>query len=286
MSSQGKNEESENRPNPPQSITVGDVTNSIGVAIGDGASSTVIVHNHYAATRKRPDYLNLAPKIDYFLERPTQYDALKTLLINPNQDAVAISATALRGAGGFGKTTLAQALCYDLDIQNNFSDGILWVELGEKPDNIPGKINDLIYHLTDINPGFVDQNNAAAELENALAGKKCLLVIDDLWNPVHATPFLRGGSTTTHLRTTIMTHCNTIINCYCIEFSCKETILIKKLLNILTNLMQMRMSGNKLCKGIYNCNNRFTYLFLLHAVCSPEAPGASHTASLGSGITS
>jgi len=34
-------------------------------------------------------------------------------------------ATALRGAGGFGKTTLALALCHDTEIQVAFSDGIL-----------------------------------------------------------------------------------------------------------------------------------------------------------------
>ena len=42
--------------------------------------------------------------------------------------------TSLRGAGGFGKTTLAKALCLDEQIREAFDDGILWVTLGEHPD--------------------------------------------------------------------------------------------------------------------------------------------------------
>ena len=46
--------------------------------------------------------------------------------------------TALTGAGGFGKTTLATALCHDDDILENFDDGILWVTLGQTP-NMSGR---------------------------------------------------------------------------------------------------------------------------------------------------
>jgi len=50
---------------------------------------------------------------------------------------VAIAA-ALKGAGGYGKTTLANALVHDPDMQDAYFDGVLWVELGEKPDNLLG----------------------------------------------------------------------------------------------------------------------------------------------------
>ena len=43
---------------------------------------------------------------------------------------------ALRGAGGYGKTTLARALAHDPDIAGAYFDGILWVELGEKPRHL------------------------------------------------------------------------------------------------------------------------------------------------------
>src|SRR5262249_32489782 len=65
-----------------------------------------------------------------FVPRPAEFEALKTQLLSPDtRDAVAITA-ALRGAGGYGKTTLARALAHDEDIQDAYFDGVLWVELG------------------------------------------------------------------------------------------------------------------------------------------------------------
>ena len=64
-----------------------------------------------------------------FVQRPHEFGALKAKLLNPQGDAVAITA-ALRGAGGYGKTTLARALAHDADIIDAYFDGILWVEFG------------------------------------------------------------------------------------------------------------------------------------------------------------
>ena len=64
-----------------------------------------------------------------FVQRPHEFGALKAKLLNPQGDAVAITA-ALRGAGGYGKTTLACALAHDADIIDAYFDGILWVESG------------------------------------------------------------------------------------------------------------------------------------------------------------
>jgi hypothetical protein len=44
-----------------------------------------------------------------FVQRPVEFDALKRKLLDAKGDAVAITA-ALRGAGGYGKTTLARKL--------------------------------------------------------------------------------------------------------------------------------------------------------------------------------
>ena len=63
-----------------------------------------------------------------------EYEALKNLLLTPDRSQPVAITTALTGAGGFGKTTLAAALCHDEDIMENFDDGILWVTLGQTPD--------------------------------------------------------------------------------------------------------------------------------------------------------
>jgi len=123
------------------------------------------------------------------------------LFDSKQRELVAITA-ALRGAGGYGKTTMAKALCHDPRIRESFSNGILWVTLGEKPGNIIGKIEDLIYTLSRERPGFTSVDTAASHLAMLLADRTMLMVVDDVWNPAHLHPFLQGGRHCTRLITT------------------------------------------------------------------------------------
>lgn len=59
-----------------------------------------------------------------FVPRPDELDQIiDKLLDEKREEPVAITA-ALRGAGGFGKTTLARAICHDERVQQAFDDGI------------------------------------------------------------------------------------------------------------------------------------------------------------------
>jgi WD40 repeat protein len=127
-----------------------------------------------------------------FVQRPKQFEALRALLLEgEHKDPVAIT-TALTGAGGFGKTTLAAALCHDEEIIQAFDDGILWTTLGETPD-LADALAKLHAGLTGERPAFKDAEDAATSLAERLEGKNCLVVIDDVWDPAHLEPFLRGG---------------------------------------------------------------------------------------------
>ena len=106
------------------------------------------------------------------------------------------------GAGGYGKTALANALCHDLDIQDAYFDGILRVELGERADNLLGLVSDLIKLITGEPQGFNTVDAAASRLSEALGDRRFLLVIDDAWREEDLRPFSRGGPRTTRLITT------------------------------------------------------------------------------------
>ena len=110
--------------------------------------------------------------------------------------------TALRGADGYGKTTLAIALCHDERVQEAYDDGILWVTLGEAPGDLTEKIKNLIELLTGERPGFTDKDAAAAHLSELLANRDILIVIDDAWDSSHIQPFMRGGPLCSRLITT------------------------------------------------------------------------------------
>jgi len=137
-----------------------------------------------------------------FVQRPKLYDALKVMLLQETQpETVAITTTALSGGGGFGKTTLATALCCDEDIQSRYDDGILWIEFGETPDMLTLLTNQIC--LLSSEPLTVTSINAvAARFCELIEKRDMLLVLDDVWGEEPARPFLEGASTCTRLITT------------------------------------------------------------------------------------
>jgi WD40 repeat protein len=140
-----------------------------------------------------------------FVERPQEMALLKAKLLDCRGGAVALTA-ALRGAGGFGKSALASRLCHDPDVQRAFVDGILHVELGEKPDNLGTRIADLVEVLTGERSGLQTLGALSAKLAEALGERRYLLVIDDVWRSADLRPFLQGGPNTTRLITTRLDH--------------------------------------------------------------------------------
>lgn len=137
-----------------------------------------------------------------FVPRPGEFDQLLNLLIDKRREEPVAITAALRGAGGYGKTTLAKALCHDERIQDAFDDGILWVTLGENPGDLTGRVEDLIVTLGDERPGFTSLDGAVNRLKEVLADRDILIVIDDVWDRGHVNPFIQGGSRCARLITT------------------------------------------------------------------------------------
>jgi WD40 repeat protein len=150
---------------------------------------------------QRPRRPFMAPAMsEGFVFRPEEFAALKAALLDARGNAVAITA-GLRGAGGFGKTVLAQALAHDDDIQDAFHDGVLWVTLGERPSLIE-KLGDLLETVTGEPQRFTEASAAANKLREVLAERRCLLVIDDAWSESQLRPFTSGAPLTARLVTT------------------------------------------------------------------------------------
>src|SRR5215203_2397512 len=136
-----------------------------------------------------------------FVSRPAEFEALLTALLDHDRSNPVVITTALQGAGGFGKTTLATALCHDDNVITAFDDGILWATLGEAP-KIQQELTKLYAALTGERPSFLDIDDAAIHLAERLDQKNCLMVIDDVWDPNHVLPFLRGGKQCSRVITT------------------------------------------------------------------------------------
>jgi WD40 repeat protein len=136
-----------------------------------------------------------------FVSRPDEFAALLSALLDLDRANPVVITTALQGAGGFGKTTLAIALCHDDDVITAFDDGILWATLGEAP-KVQHELTKLYAALTGERPSFLDIDDAAIHFAERLDHKNCLIVIDDVWDPNHLLPFLRGGKQCSRLITT------------------------------------------------------------------------------------
>ena len=94
----------------------------------------------------------------------------------------AIKMDALQGMGGIGKSVIARALCDDPDVQDAFPGGILWAALGQTP-NLVERLREWVERLGGtVRSTAPTADMLKAELQEALEGRSCLLILDDVWN--------------------------------------------------------------------------------------------------------
>ena len=90
--------------------------------------------------------------------------------------------------GGIGKTVLASTLARDEQVQSEFPDGIYWITVGVEPQlmrqqiQLAEALNGHIHSITDVQQG-------KEYLRRCFAGKRCLLILDDLWQASDAKAF-------------------------------------------------------------------------------------------------
>ena len=137
-----------------------------------------------------------------FVPRPGPFNAVKAMLLQGADVAAStLVVSAIYGLGGIGKSVLAAALADDGEIQRRFPDGTLWVTLGQNPDLLP-MLGEWIRALGDYNYSPLSPEAASAHLRTLLYDRQMLLVVDDVWNPVHLDPFRVGGKGSCVLVTT------------------------------------------------------------------------------------
>ena len=161
---------------------------------------TFVAHLRSGCQSTRTPFMAL-PLPAGLVARPREFESLRSMVLGEGSGETVAITTTLAGAGGFGKTTLAAALCHDDAVVAAYDDGIMWCTLGQQP-NVQGELTRLYAALTGERPGFVSIEDAAQSLAEKLAHKRCLIVVDDVWDVVHLKPFVRGGPDCTRLVTT------------------------------------------------------------------------------------
>ena len=114
------------------------------------------------------------------------------LLVLESEQATDVPPVVLRGMGGIGKTTLSIALGRLEIVRRRFPDGVLWTALGPNP-SIRLQLNNWGRALgVDL---FIERDEAACRerLRTALYHRQVMLIVDDVWNPVHGDFFQIAG---------------------------------------------------------------------------------------------
>ncbi|NEQ53604.1 MAG: hypothetical protein F6K11_26300, partial [Leptolyngbya sp. SIO3F4] len=172
-----------------QSIIIG--------TIGSDAEVHINSRNKFS----NPGYIfqaNTLPS-DY-VSRSKVISEIKSKLMQETPKGV-LGVSTLHGAGGIGKSLLAAELVHEEDIQDFFSDGILWVTLGQEP-KLLSLLSQWIQALGDYNSKPTSQEAASNHLKLLLHDKQMLLVVDDVWNAEDAELFRVGSASCRMLITT------------------------------------------------------------------------------------
>ena len=102
------------------------------------------------------------------------------------------AALGLHGQGGIGKTVLAAALARDEEVRRRFPGGVFWVTVGEQGDLVAAQLG-LLDRLGAAHPELRSAGQGLGLLRQALADRRCLLVVDDVWSAAAAAAFRAAG---------------------------------------------------------------------------------------------
>ena len=114
--------------------------------------------------------------------------------LNPSNFNPTVTVT---GAGGFGKTTLITAVCYNRLVTECFTDGFLFIEIGLQPVDPASQLHQLYSRLTG---GKSFPRGNLANLTEAIRSftdkyyRNLLVLIDDVWDIGDAEPILKAFS--------------------------------------------------------------------------------------------
>jgi len=116
---------------------------------------------------------------------PENYERRDDLLSEAKQELLAANPggsarlVGLVGMGGIGKSVLACALARDDEVKQAFQDGIVWLDFGQRADP-DARQRDLAAAFGDVDRQAVDWRHRLRDLNELLAGARCLVILDDV----------------------------------------------------------------------------------------------------------
>jgi WD40 repeat protein len=145
------------------------------------------------------------PASSEWVDREQVGEVVKLLTVRDARGVGETAVAGLAGAGGFGKTTLAEMVRADPRIMKRFSGGSLQLRVGQgvRGAELAEKINAEARKLSRERPGSSDPEIAGQHLMELLdTGPRRLLIVDDVWSREQLVPFHTAGDRCALLVTT------------------------------------------------------------------------------------
>lgn len=137
----------------------------------------------------------------YKLERQEDLRNIRDLVLESASTPGTAGRVAVQGMGGLGKTVVAASVCRDSDVQKAFPDGIYWLTFGMQPQVT--NLQALLAQWIEGRPTTLsDLESLRYLLMRLLNEKRCLLVLDDVWDENHLQGFRSLGDSVCLLVTT------------------------------------------------------------------------------------
>jgi hypothetical protein len=119
--------------------------------------------------------------------RPAKLDEAVRLL----GTGAPVTVTSLKGAGGVGKTVLAQQVAHDPRVRLAYPGGIWWLTVGEDPEL--EKLAEILYRKASGGRQPAAGVSVVSQLPNAMDKAPALVILDDVWPPADVAEDLLGA---------------------------------------------------------------------------------------------
>lgn len=126
----------------------------------------------------------------HYIPRPNELERLKNNVLTDVYTPEVISdsqrTTVIQGMGGIGKSVMAAAFGRSCDTRRAFSDGIIWLRMGNDTLDLIGKLRFVGKLLGDVEAEqYIEEHSASGRISTIMEDKVCLIVVDDVWNVKH-----------------------------------------------------------------------------------------------------
>ena len=139
------------------------------------------------------------PSVPVFVGRRSELVEARSILTTATSGTI----LAVVGLPGAGKTTFAATLASDRAIRSAYHDGVLWASLGpthEVAYCLVEWLSTLDLDDADLRTAPIEQQRRA--IRAALAGRRALIVLDDVWHVDDAQALMLGGLGAAYILTT------------------------------------------------------------------------------------